>query len=233
MAAGLSARPTSWTTTWSSTRTCPVSTSTSTSARCAANAGARAMVAVELLPRVAGGLLDAGTHGVGDLAAAARARVRRGFRIGVDHADQPRVEAEALGGDLGKRGIGPAHVDRAHDDGERAVALEPADGVGGLDAAHPAAEGDADSALESRMTRRRRRAAVTLFLELLEAGAQPDARPLVAVGHQVALARGVPQSEVERIETERAGHVVHLGLQREGRLDGARGAVGAVAGLVR
>src|SRR3990170_626953 len=56
--------------------------------------------------------------------------------------------------------------------------------------------------------------------------------PAEALRHEIARGRGVPEPQVERVHGERAGHLVHLGFQGEGRLDGAGSTVGAVARLV-
>ena len=187
----------------------------------------------DLSPCLAGGAFHRGPHGVGDLAAAAGAGIGRRVRVGVDHGHVLHGDAGGLGRDLGERRAGPAHVHRAHHDRERAVAVQPADGARRLDAAHPAAHGDARAAAPSAAAGSARGAVARAhLLEPQQALAQADPGPRSPVGHGIALLHGVQEAKLQRVHADGARHLVHLRLDGEGGLDGARRAVGAVAGLV-
>src|SRR5581483_12368617 len=112
------------------------------------------------------------------------ARVGGGVAVTGDHAHVVDRHAEALGRDLREAGVHAAHVDGADDDADGAVAIEAARGVGGLDAAHPAAHGHADTDALA-VARSNTRAVLPLLLQSLQALAKPHLGPRLARDHRI------------------------------------------------
>ena len=137
-----------------------------------------------------------------------------------------------LGGDLGEGGVGAGQVDRAEDDGQRAVGVEAADGGRRLDAARPAADGDADAA-----ARRARpgRASCQARVVAQRFEASPSGRS-AARRRRSAARRPRRRSSSSRSSSgsrsSLPGQLVDRRLDGEGGLLGAGRAVGAGAGLV-
>src|SRR5207302_1497944 len=66
-----------------------------------------------------------------------------------------------------------------------------------------------------------------VIAQLLQALAQPDLRPGPAVRHRIALRGGVLEPQLNRVDPELAGQIVHRRLDREHGLRAAGGTVGA------
>ena len=183
----------------------------------------------EPLARGFGRALDRLADRVRDLRAAACRGVRRGLRVGVDDAHAVLRETEGLGGDRGEARVDAAHVGDAGDHDERAVGGDAADRGRGLVAARPVAERDPD-ALSTGSDRASARAMLAHAFEHLH-GAHRRKRAVADA--RVALDRGVPQPQLDRIDSELGCELVHQRLERESGGRRSRGAVRAEGDAVR
>ena len=165
---------------------------------------------------------DGGADGERDLAAAGVAGERPGLGVGVDDADLVGRDAERLGGHQDQAGVGAGDVHRADDNGQAAIAFEPARGRRRLQAAEQAADGDADTFIGALVPR----LPGGVFLQALQALPQPDLRPGPAVRHWVALFGDVLEAQLNGIELKLARQLVHGRFEGEHRLRTAGSAVG-------
>ena len=176
-----------------------------------------------------GRALDRAPVRVGDLAAAGDAAVGRRAGVAGGHADAVLGEAERLGGDRHERVLDPAHVRRRGDDRELAVGVELADRRGGLEAAGPEAERDADALVLGQVVALR---VQRVALDRLEALAGAEDLDLLAVDALVAGDEDVLEPQLDRVDLQLLRELVDQRLDRERGGRRAGRAVGAGADAV-
>src|SRR5438445_751644 len=167
-----------------------------------------------------GGFVDRAADAVGDLAAArggAEWSIRR--VRGLD-TNLVRRDPESLGGDQRETRCGAADVGRTYRDRDGSVWFDAATGGRRRPRAAPRTKRHADCLVVANWS-----CVKGMRLHCLEHLHRPDPRPLIAVRGRVPFTRDVKETQLDGVDVQREGQLVHRRLEGEESLRRARGPV--------